>query len=64
MLNVVREPTFEGVDTAATLVDGVLVYRCLGAQAEAVKRAFIAVWSMIRPILLDRPAVLPRIWAT
>jgi urease accessory protein len=64
MLTAARELTLDGVEVAATLVDGVLVYRCLGAQAEAVKRAFVAVWSTLRPLMLDRPAVAPRIWAT
>jgi hypothetical protein len=31
---------------------------------EPIKRAFIASWQTLRPQLLDRPAVLPRIWAT
>ena len=64
MLNMARDLSCEGIETAATLVDGVLVYRCLGAQAEAVKRAFVAVWGALRPHVLDRPAVPPRIWAT
>lgn len=64
MLTLVRELAFEDVETAATLVDGVLVYRCLGGQAEAVKRAFVAVWSKLRPLMLHRPPVPPRIWAT
>jgi urease accessory protein len=64
MLNAVRELRFDAVEPAVTLVDGVLACRCLGAQAEAVKRAFIAIWQTVRPMLMERPAVLPRIWAT
>jgi urease accessory protein len=47
-----------------TLVDGLLVCRVLGAWAEPVKAALIAVWEALRPGLLQRPACLPRIWRT
>jgi urease accessory protein len=60
----VRELQLSDVEVAITLVDGVLVCRCLSAQAEPVKRAFIAIWQVLRPLLLNRPSVLPRIWAT
>jgi urease accessory protein len=60
----VRELQLAGVELAVTLVDEVLVCRCLSAQAETVKRAFVAVWRSIRPKMLGREAVLPRIWAT
>lgn len=53
-----------GVELGVTLVDKVLVCRALAAQAEPIKRAFIACWQTLRPLLLDRPAVPPRIWAT
>jgi urease accessory protein len=51
-------------ESAATLVDGVLVCRAVAAQAEPIKSLFIAVWQQLRPHLLGRSAVLPRIWAT
>lgn len=47
-----------------SLVDGVLVGRCLGYQAERVRRLFAALWRELRPRLLGRPAQAPRIWAT
>ena len=53
MLSAVRAVGVDGMEFAATLVDEVLVCRCLGAQAEVVKRAFVAVWSVLRPMLLD-----------
>lgn len=60
-----REVSAAGaVEFAVTLVDGVLVCRALGAQAEPIKRLFIDMWQRLRPHLLGRPAVLPRIWAT
>jgi urease accessory protein len=47
-----------------TLVDGVLVARCVDQHGDAVLRRFVALWQALRPRLLQRAAVLPRIWAT
>jgi urease accessory protein len=49
---------------AATLINGVLVCRYLGYQAEHARRAFCAAWHIIRPRLLGLRACEPRIWAT
>lgn len=49
---------------AATLIDGLLIVRALGHQAEELKRCLIPLWRTLRPLLLNRPAVAPRIWAT
>lgn len=49
---------------AATLVDGLLVVRALGNNSEVLKQKLISVWQVLRPLLLDRPALQPRIWAT
>jgi urease accessory protein len=49
---------------AATLLDGVLLCRALGAQAQSVRSRFAAVWRALRPGLCGRPACPPRIWAT
>jgi urease accessory protein len=49
---------------AVSLVDGVLVLRALAPQAEAVRRLFIAAWQRLRPAIIGREAVLPRIWNT
>jgi len=48
----------------ATLIDGLLVVRALGDNSETLKRRLTTIWQTLRPELLDRPAVLPRIWAT
>lgn len=48
----------------ATLIDGVLVCRYLGFQAEHARRAFNAAWHVIRPRLLGARACEPRIWNT
>jgi urease accessory protein len=49
---------------AATLVDGVLVLRALAPQAEPLRQLFLAAWQRLRPGILGRAAVPPRIWAT
>jgi urease accessory protein len=49
---------------AVSLVDGVLVLRSLAPQAEAVRNLFISAWQRLRPRIIGRDAVLPRIWAT
>lgn len=53
-----------GVLAGASNVDGVLALRVLGPQAQAVQRALSAAWATLRPVVLDRPALAPRIWAT
>jgi len=49
---------------AVSLVDGVLVLRALAPQAEAVRKLFVAAWQRLRPAIIGREAVLPRIWNT
>jgi urease accessory protein len=49
---------------AVSLVDCVLVLRALTAQAEPLRHLFIAAWRALRPGIIGRDAVNPRIWAT
>ena len=49
---------------SCTLVDGSLVCRAIAPRADRLRRAFVSVWSAIRPLLLGRNAVAPRVWAT
>jgi urease accessory protein len=60
----VRELVAHEKYAAVSLVDGVLVLRALAPQAEAVRRLFIAAWQRLRPGIVGREAVLPRIWST
>jgi urease accessory protein len=54
-----------GDSTAAcTLVDGVLVCRALGGRADRLKQVFVELWRGLRPSLIGREAVAPRVWAT
>lgn len=45
-------------------VSEALIVRALGPNVEGVRAALIAAWRVLRPALLGRPAVTPRIWAT
>ena len=47
-----------------TLLDDLLVARCLSSSVEPVQRLFIALWGILRPRLLGCEACPPRIWAT
>jgi urease accessory protein len=49
---------------ACTLVDGALCCRGVAARADRLKQAFIDLWRTLRPQLLGRAAIAPRIWAT
>ena len=46
------------------LPTGLLVGRCLGMDAEPVRRWFMHAWSVVRPVLVGREAVVPRVWNT
>lgn len=41
-----------------------LCIRALAHDAAAVRAVFLALWRVLRPVLIGQPAVLPRIWRT
>ncbi len=47
-----------------TQTKGVLIARHLGDDSETARRLMLTVWRRVRPHLLDREAVTPRIWQT
>lgn len=49
---------------ALTALPKLLVARYLGHNSEAARLWFAALWHVLRPALLGRPAVTPRIWNT
>jgi urease accessory protein len=59
-----RECSSPEVRCTVTLVDRVLHCRALAAQGEPLRRHFTRLWAALRPRLLQRKAVMPRIWAT
>jgi len=51
-------------DVAVTLLPDVIVARYLGNSMEAAHHCLWTMWSAVRPTLIGRPAVWPRIWRT
>lgn len=51
-------------NSAATLIDDLLVVRYLGASTEAARNLFIAIWSGLRQAIIGQAANVPRIWNT
>ena len=47
-----------------TLLDGLLVVRLLADSTSTARALFVKIWEMLRPGILGREAVLPRIWQT
>ena len=47
-----------------TLVDGLLLCRCVGPDIAALRALLLPVWQCLRPRILRREAAQPRIWAT
>ncbi len=54
------------VEAEATVsqLDGVLIARYLGPSTARARQLLILAWSLLRPILLDRPPCPSRFWAT
>jgi len=49
---------------SCSLVDAVLLCRCLCIDGAELKQQLLRVWQCLRPRVMQRNAVLPRIWAT
>jgi len=49
---------------ACTLLDGVLLCRATARRTDRLKQAFVRWWQAVRPCVLAREAVAPRIWST
>jgi len=58
----IGEPA-QGLCSVSSLQD-LLVVRALGANVEGVRASLIAAWQVLRPAIVERAAVTPRIWAT
>ena len=54
----------EGELVSASEVSGVLLFRYLGNGAEQARILFEKAWQVLRPVIVGRPACLPRIWST
>jgi len=53
-----------GARFGVTALPGVLVARYLGNSTEAARGYFVALWRLIRPVLIGREMCPPRIWVT
>lgn len=60
----IREIEVKDALLGATLVGDFIAVRYLGDCCQQARRLFTHCWSVIRPLLMGRPACLPRIWAT
>ena len=54
----------DGALHGISALPALLVARYLGNNSEAARLWFIALWQLLRPALLGRAALAPRIWAT
>jgi len=63
-LDAARGVAQANVTISATLVDRALVCRALAQRADRLRAAFVGIWSAVRPLIMEREAVLPRVWAT
>ena len=52
------------VSGLSLLPEGLLVGRCLGQAAEPLRAWFLRLWQVLRPALMHRQAIVPRIWNT
>jgi len=59
-----RMPMPDNASVGITRMPRLLVARMLCDDSEQAKHYFSAIWRVLRPVLLDRPAQMPRIWAT
>jgi urease accessory protein len=64
VLDRARDVTAQATSTGLTLLGDVFVCRYLGHSTEQARKLFVAIWQAIRPMLIGKEAVLPRIWAT
>ncbi|MFT6986205.1 MAG: urease accessory protein [Psychromonas sp.] len=47
-----------------TEINGLFVIRYLGHHAQECKQLFISLWQLLRPLLIGKTAIQPRIWHT
>lgn len=64
LLEACREIRPDVGEGAVTRLPDLLVARYLGPSAPAARAWFVALWSVLRPAVVGRPAEVPRIWHT
>lgn len=67
-VNAVRDACAQGKNGTdafgVTQMKSVVVVRYLGDSSETAKQVMTAAWRVLRPMLVEREAVIPRIWNT
>lgn len=63
-MDTLRAQLPQGREWGLTRRGDVLLARYLGHSGEACRRGFEKLWQLVRPALLQRPALRPRIWNT
>lgn len=63
MLELLRN-LLKGTPASVTKVEDLLLVRYLGSGAESAKTLFVELWKHLRPVVMNRPASIPRIWST
>lgn len=53
-----------GAKWGVSALPQLFVGRNLGHSAEAAREWFVALWQCLRPPVIDREAIVPRIWNT
>jgi urease accessory protein len=65
LLDQVREILADSKELiSATLLDSYLVVRFLGQSTAISRQLFTQIWTLIRPVVMQREPCPPRIWAT
>lgn len=64
LLDGVRDKLPDGGVFAATKIDNMIIVRYLGHSSESARQGFVAAWRVLRPIIMQRDVMVPRIWAT
>lgn len=62
--SVLRNSDAKKIKLSSTLINEVLICRVLANQAEEARESFISIWKTLRPYIMQREAVAPRIWYT
>ena len=47
-----------------TLIENLLVLRALGHTTEQLQSVIVPVWKTLRPMLINKAPITPRIWLT
>ena len=63
-LAAVQELIGDEANRGVTLIEGLLICRCLDRRADLLKSFFDAVWGLVRGDVVGKEVCAPRIWAT